>query len=182
MALELAEGKWKLGFTVAFGQRPRLREITARETGELVGEVERALSRFGLETTTPVLSCYEAGREGFWLHRFLEHAGVTNLVVDAGSMEVVPGRRRRKTDRLDVGKLLECLIRHREGRGRGLSAAERACAVVRATLRARKPADPQDRDRGCGAAAADRTVALPGDGRTARRRAAQSVNCRRDIR
>jgi transposase len=119
MALELAEATWKLGFTVAFGQRPRLREIPARDTAALVREIEAALCRFGLDATTPVLSCYEAGREGFWVHRFLEHAGVTNLVVDAGSMEVVPGRRRRKTDRLDTGKLLECLIRHREGRGRG---------------------------------------------------------------
>jgi transposase len=119
MALELAEGKWKLGFTVAFGQRPRLREILARDTAALVREIEAALRRFRLDATTPVLSCYEAGREGFWLHRFLEHAGVTNLVVDAGSMEMVPGRRRRKTDRLDTGKLLECLIRHRESRGCG---------------------------------------------------------------
>lgn len=127
MALELAEGKWKLGFTVAFGQRPRQREIAARDTAALVVEIEQALRRFGLEASTPVLSCYEAGRDGFWLHRFVEHAGVTNLVVDAGSMEVVPGRRRRKTDGLDVGKLLECLIRHREGRGRG----RRVWSVVR---------------------------------------------------
>jgi transposase len=119
MALELAEGKWKLGFTVAFGQRPRQREIAARDTAALLREVGDALRRFGLSRDTPVLSCYEAGREGFWLDRFLEHAGIANIVVDAGSMEVVPGRRRRKTDRLDVGKLLECLIRHREGRGRG---------------------------------------------------------------
>jgi transposase len=119
MALELAESRWKVGFTVAFGQRPRLREIAARDTAALVREIEDALRRFHLDPDTPLLSCYEAGREGFWLHRFLEQVGVTNLVVDAGSMEVVPGRRRRKTDRLDTGKLLECLIRHREGRGQG---------------------------------------------------------------
>jgi transposase len=119
MALELAEGKWKLGFTVGFGQRPRLREIAARDTAALVREISDALRRFHLEATTPVVSCYEAGREGFWLHRYLEHAGVENLVIDAGSLEVVPGRRRRKTDRLDTGKLLDCLVRHREGRGRG---------------------------------------------------------------
>jgi transposase len=70
VALELAEGKWKLGFTVAFGQRPRQREIAARDTAALVVEIEQALRRFGLEATTPVLSCYEAGRDGFWLHRF----------------------------------------------------------------------------------------------------------------
>jgi transposase len=119
MALELAEGTWKLGFTVGFGQRPRLRDIAARDTTALVREISDALRRFHLEATTPVVSCYEAGREGFWLHRYLEHAGVENLVVDAGSLEVVPGRRRRKTDRLDTGKLLDCLVRHREGRGRG---------------------------------------------------------------
>jgi transposase len=49
-----------------------------------------------------VLSCYEAGREGFWLHRFLVHIGIHNLVVDAGSMEARRKRRRAKTDRIDM--------------------------------------------------------------------------------
>jgi transposase len=90
MALELAEGKWKLGFTVAFGQRPRQREIAARDTAALLREVRDALARFELSASTPVLSCYEAGREGFWLHRFLEQVGITNVVWTRAAWKLCP--------------------------------------------------------------------------------------------
>jgi transposase len=59
-----------------------------------------------------VVSCYEAGRDGFWLHRFLLSLGVENLVVDSSSIEVNRRSRRAKTDRLDAQKLLMMLIRH----------------------------------------------------------------------
>ena len=57
-------------------------------------------------------SCYEAGRDGFWPHRFLTAVGVTNLVVDSSSIEVPRRARRAKTDRLDGEKLLRLLLRH----------------------------------------------------------------------
>jgi transposase len=62
-----------------------------------------------------VHSCYEAGRDGFWLHRFLESQGVHNIVVDSSSIEVKRRGRRRKTDRLDAGKLVSMLIRWQQG-------------------------------------------------------------------
>jgi transposase len=62
-----------------------------------------------------VKSCYEAGREGFWLHRYLVAGGVENLVVDSSSIEVNRRAKRTKTDRLDVGKLLSMLIRYHSG-------------------------------------------------------------------
>jgi transposase len=57
------------------------------------------------------VSCYEAGRDGFWIHRFLESIGVRSHVVDSSSIEVNRRRRRRKTDRLDMESLLRLLIR-----------------------------------------------------------------------
>ena len=57
-------------------------------------------------------SCYEAGRDGFWPHRWLTQLGVTNLVVDSSSIEVPRRARRAKTDRLDGEKLLRLLLRH----------------------------------------------------------------------
>jgi len=65
-----------------------------------------------------VLSCYEAGRDGFWLHRALTAQGVTNLVVDSSSIEVNRRRRRAKSDRLDVRKLLTMLLRYATGERR----------------------------------------------------------------
>jgi transposase len=62
-----------------------------------------------------VVSCYEAGREGFWLHRFVEAHGITNSVVDSSSIEVNRRKRRAKSDGLDVRKLLTMLIRSHHG-------------------------------------------------------------------
>ena len=96
-------------------QKPRLRTIPARDLDGLQREIHRAKRRFALPGDAPVLSCYEAGRDGFWLHRYLQHHAVTNLVVDAASIEVNRRARRAKSDRLDVGKLLTMLIRYHGG-------------------------------------------------------------------
>ncbi len=115
LAFELGQTRWKLGFTPGLGQRPRERTIPARDLERLVVEVARATERFGLPPATPVVSCYEAGRDGFWLHRFLVAQGIANHVVDSASIEVNRRRRRAKSDRLDVGKLLYQLVRYRAG-------------------------------------------------------------------
>lgn len=115
MALELSHMKWQLGFTVGYGQQPRLRSLPSRDLKTLVEEIRLAKVRFGLPENTPVLSCYEAGRDGFWLHRYLGTRGVTNLIVDSASIEVNRRKRRAKTDRLDVGKLLTMLMRYYHG-------------------------------------------------------------------
>ena len=63
----------------------------------------------------PVVSCYEAGREGFWLHRFLLAHSITNHVVDSSAIEVSRRQRRAKSDGLDVRKLLSMLMRYHHG-------------------------------------------------------------------
>lgn len=112
LAFELSNSNWKLGFTIGHAQRPRERNIRARDLKALEREIGQAKKRFGLPQDAPVLSCYEAGRDGFWLHRYLESAGVQNLVVDSSSIEVNRRRRRAKTDSLDVEKLLTMLLRY----------------------------------------------------------------------
>jgi transposase len=62
-----------------------------------------------------MVSCYEVGRDGFWLHRFLEVHGITNHGVDSSSIEVNRRRRRAKSDGLDVRELLSMLIRYHDG-------------------------------------------------------------------
>jgi len=115
LAIELSNKEWKLGFSVGLGQSPRRRTISA---GDLVGvgeEISLAKKRFGLPETTEVMSCYEAGRDGFWLHRYLLEEEIENMVVDSASIEVNRRAKRAKTDRLDVGKLLRMLIRYDSG-------------------------------------------------------------------
>jgi transposase len=115
MAFELSEKTWKLGFTTGHGQKPRERAVAARDQGRLLQEIAQAKRRFGLPETAPVVSCYEAGREGFWLHRFLQAQGITNQVVDSSSIEVNRRKRRAKSDGLDVRKLLSMLMRYEQG-------------------------------------------------------------------
>ena len=118
MAFELGEAKWKIGFTTGLGQKPRERTIDGRDLVALEHEIRLAKQRFGLAPETPVKSCYEAGREGFWLHRYLVQKGVANVVVDAASLEVKRRRRRLKTDRVDLEKLCEMLVRYHLGDAR----------------------------------------------------------------
>lgn len=66
-----------------------------------------------------MVSCYEAGRDGFWLHRYLVSLGIENQVVDSSSIETNRRERRAKTDRLDGVKLLTMLMRYWAGE-RGL--------------------------------------------------------------
>lgn len=112
LSFELGSTEWKLAFTVGRGEKPRLRTLAAGDLGGVEQEIERARQRWGLSKGARVVSCYEAGRDGFWLHRFLLSLGVENLVVDSSSIEVNRRSRRAKTDRLDAQKLLIMLIRH----------------------------------------------------------------------
>jgi transposase len=111
LAFELGERTWKLGFSAGLGQRPRIRVVTAGDVARVREEIGRAKQRFGLSITAPVVSCYEAGREAFWLHRYLIAHGIDNRVIDSSSIEVNRRARRAKTDRLDLGGLLNLLAR-----------------------------------------------------------------------
>jgi transposase len=116
VAFELSEKKWVLAFSD--GRRATKARLVAMESRDLLrlkDEIGRARERFGLEPSTPVVSCYEAGRDGFWIHRYLESIGVSNVVVDAASIEVNRRRRHRKTDRIDARKLLATLLRYHAG-------------------------------------------------------------------
>jgi transposase len=111
LALELSAAKWKVGTTVGLGQRPREITIEAGDLDGLTDEIARAKERFGLPAEAQVVSCYEAGRDGFWIHRWLEAQGVENAVVDPASVAVDRRKKRAKTDRLDLAMLMRCLIR-----------------------------------------------------------------------
>jgi transposase len=116
VAFELSEKTWKLGFITGHGQKPRERTMPAGQQERVLSEIAQAKRRLGLPETVPVVRCYEAGREGFWLHRFLQGPRITNHVVDSSSIEVNRRRRRAKSDGLDVRKLLSMILRHAHGK------------------------------------------------------------------
>jgi transposase len=116
LALELSNRSWKLAFSTGLGQKPRIRSIPARDLAALDREIHAARRRFRLDGSVSLLSCYEAGRDGFWLHRFIaSEPSRINLVVDSASIDVKRRHRRLKTDRIDVIKLLTMLIRYHNG-------------------------------------------------------------------
>lgn len=115
LAFELGWTEWKLAFATGPADNPRLRSVSARNLEVLGREIDQARKRFGLPDDAAIVSCYEAGRDGFWLHRYLEGQGIGNAVVDSSSIEVKRRGRRRKTDRLDAAKLVSQLIRWHNG-------------------------------------------------------------------
>jgi transposase len=115
LAFEMGNKQWKLGSTIGLGQAPRLRTITAGDLSQVRDEIARAKRRFGLAEQVRVVSCYEAGRDGFWLHRYLVSEGIENIIVDSASLEVNRRKRKVKTDRVDAGKLLMMLLRYHSG-------------------------------------------------------------------
>ena len=111
LAMELSNREWKLAF--GDGRQERQVTIPARDQARLRQAIAQAKAKLGLPAAAPIYSCYEAGRDGFWIHRLLEKIGVVNLVVDSASIEVNRRQRRAKTDRLDAQKLLTMLLRYR---------------------------------------------------------------------
>jgi transposase len=111
VAFELSQRWWKVGFTTGMGHRVRTRRIAAGALEALAEALADAKKMFGLAVDARVISCYEAGREGFWLHRYLTGQGASNYVVDSASIEVDRRARRTKTDAVDLRGLLALLAR-----------------------------------------------------------------------
>ena len=105
MSFELGDKHWQL--TIGDGRQGVSRfTVAAGDTDAVADCIVKAGARFGTGSRARVHSCYEAGRDGWWLHRWLAELGVDNIVVDAASIEVNRRARRVKTDRLDGDKLL----------------------------------------------------------------------------
>ena len=110
MAMELSNKNWKLAFSN--GEKLRYVNVMAGDQKGLRASLERSKEKLGLPADCAVWSCYEAGRDGFWIHRCLTGMGVQNLVVDPASIEVNRRKKRLKTDLLDAEKLVRMLMRY----------------------------------------------------------------------
>lgn len=118
VALELSGSTWIVLSTPSVGAPLRRKSVKSSDLQGFERELARAKERFGLASSAQVISCYEAGRDGFWLHRYLVGLGVDNRVVDSSSIEVPRRKRRAKTDRLDAESLLRLLLRRVGGEPR----------------------------------------------------------------
>jgi transposase len=117
VALELSLKTWVVALRSSASDKVSLKPLPAGDQAALfalIDQMQAELHGAG-HREVRVVSCYEAGRDGFWLHRRLLEHGVESLVVDAASVSVPQHARRRKTDRLDVRVLLRelmALMRH----------------------------------------------------------------------
>ena len=104
--------RWREGEAECFGCLDVYNQLELNAL--LDGRVARELG-----PSVKMISCYEAGYDGFWLHRLLERHGVRNHVIDPASLQVDRRIRRAKTDRIDAARLLRSLMAHlRRGRSR----------------------------------------------------------------
>jgi len=113
VAFELANSTWKMA--CSDGSKLWHVTVTAGDLAQVQGAIIRAKRHFGMGDKVHTVSCYEAGRDGFWLHRYLQSRGIDNVVVDSASLEVNRRLRRAKTDRIDAGKLMSMLVRYHGG-------------------------------------------------------------------
>lgn len=112
-SFELSALKWKIA--LSDGDRRKLVTVDAKDWKAVDSEIARARQRLGFPESATLFTCYEAGRDGFWIHRELEKKGIKNIVVDPSSIEVSRRARRAKTDSLDAIGLVEKLVKYVRG-------------------------------------------------------------------
>ena len=124
VAFELSKAKWKLGVIMPGSQRMSRYAIAGGDLAALAARLADARAK-AARSGKPVriLSCYEAGLDGHWLHRWLMEQGVINHEIDPSSIEVPRRARRAKTDRIDLEKMMRAFLAHLRGE-------PRACSVV----------------------------------------------------
>jgi transposase len=143
VAIELSKSSWIVGFQTPLSKQTSQYQLKPCDAKPLLELIERVRIRISRELGRPVevMSCYEAGYDGFWLHRVLEAHGIHNHVLDPASLQVNRRARRPKTDRIDADRLVRALIRHLRGE-------PEACSVVRVPSPEQEDARRLHRERG----------------------------------
>ena len=132
VAFELSAKTWRLALTTDRGERPRHYVVDGGDLVAVQERLARARTQWGLAAATAVVSCYEAGRDWFWLHRCLIAQGLRNVIVDTTSIERDRRAKAAKTDRVDTERSLELLVAG--GRGGNVSGLS-GCRVWRRRMR-----------------------------------------------
>ena len=144
VGFELGKAKWELGIVLPGGGKLSQYTVAGGDAEAALRLISKARQKAEKQAggRVRVVSCYEAGYDGFWLHRWLEDRGIESRVLDAASVQVNRRARRAKTDRLDLERLMSALMRHDWG-------DRLACRVVRVPSVAqeddRRPGRERDR-------------------------------------
>ncbi len=116
LAIELSKKSWIVAVNTPLSDKVSRHTLEACDWKGLLELIARIRTRvMALNRPVEVVSCYEAGYDGFWLHRLLEAHGVRNYVIDPASVQVNRRARRVKTDNIDVGRLLRSLMAYLRG-------------------------------------------------------------------
>src|ERR1051325_100459 len=142
LAFELSGTSWLVALQAPDADNVERHRLPAGVAAGVLGRIARPKARVTrrLGTTPRVACCYEAGRDGFWLHRVLEAEGIASHVMDPSSLQVDRRARRAKTDRLDAATLLRALIAWCRG-------DRAACHMVRVRSVEREDARRTHRER-----------------------------------
>jgi transposase len=142
LALELSCSTWLLAARLPGSEKPKLHRIDGGDTAGLLALIASLRENVEAKLGKPcqVVCCFEAGRDGFWLHRVLSANGIVNHVVEASSVLVNRRKRRAKTDRLDAEGLLRVLIAYCRG-------DRQICSMVRVPTPEEEDAKRQHRER-----------------------------------
>jgi transposase len=119
IAFELSKAKWKLGIVVPGSTKLSRHTIAGGDLAAVAARIAAARAKAARGgRPVRVVSLYEAGYDGFWLHRWLVEQGVVNHLVDPASIQVNRRARRAKTDRLDLDQLMRTLLAYCRGEPR----------------------------------------------------------------
>ena len=117
VSIELSKKSWLAAIYTPLADKVGLHKVEAGDSAGLLTLVRRLMTKVERAMSEPVkvLSCYEAGYDGFWLHRVLAEAGIGNHVIDPASLQVNRRARRAKTDRIDALGMLRALMAFERG-------------------------------------------------------------------
>jgi transposase len=120
VAIELSQRSWLVTMHCPDRDKMSRHKLEGGDHAGLLALIDRMRERAArtLGGVPAVVSCYEAGYDGFWLHRLLMAAGTTNYVFDPASIAVDQRARRVKTDRIDGEKMLRTLMAYLRGEPR----------------------------------------------------------------
>jgi len=124
-AIELSSKSWLVAIQAPDGKKISRHQVGAGDSDKLIAHLEQARARVQDATQAPVsvMTCYEAGRDGFWLHRVLRAKGIDNQIVDPASLLTDRKKKSAKTDRIDAHKILRALKLWHEGDAEACSMA-----------------------------------------------------------
>ena len=139
--VEMSQSSWLVAAMIPGVERQALKKLDA-DAGALLQLLQRwcGEARKAGRAVKRIVCAYEAGRDGFWLARWLQARGIEAYVIHAASIAVSREHRRAKTDRIDTELLMRSLLGWLRGE-------RRHCSMVAIPTQAQEDARRPGRER-----------------------------------